>query len=167
MFEVGFTELLVISVLALIVLGPERLPKVVSEVGRWMGRARAMARQFREQLEDEVTIDLNASPKPTAPAAATATATAAATASTAPADAPVAPGLYDDPDLRHNDYPGAAYTPVDDAAVAPADPYAAPSGTAPGAVAEAAADANPASGTPAAEPGPSASGDDGHEQRRA
>ena len=53
MFEVGFSELLLIMVLALLVLGPQRLPKVVSEVGRWMGRARAMARQFREQLEVE------------------------------------------------------------------------------------------------------------------
>lgn len=53
MFEVGFSELLVIAALALVVLGPEKLPKVVGEIGRWMGRARAMARQFREQLEAE------------------------------------------------------------------------------------------------------------------
>ena len=53
MFEVGFSELLLIMGLALLVLGPEKLPKVVSQIGRWMGRARAMARQFREQLEDE------------------------------------------------------------------------------------------------------------------
>ena len=53
MFEVGFSELLVIAALALIVLGPEKLPKVVGEIGRWMGRARAMARQFRELLEEE------------------------------------------------------------------------------------------------------------------
>lgn len=57
MFEVGFSELLVIFALALIVLGPERLPRLVSQVGRWMGRARAMARQFRDQLETEVTFD--------------------------------------------------------------------------------------------------------------
>ena len=38
-------------------LGPEKLPRVVSEVGRWVGRARAMARQFREQLEEEVQIE--------------------------------------------------------------------------------------------------------------
>jgi sec-independent protein translocase protein TatB len=56
MFEVGFTEILVISVLALVVLGPEKLPRVAAQIGRWVGRARAMARQFREQLEDEVTL---------------------------------------------------------------------------------------------------------------
>ena len=38
-------------------LGPEKLPRVVSEVGRWVGRARAMARQFREQLEEEVQLE--------------------------------------------------------------------------------------------------------------
>jgi sec-independent protein translocase protein TatB len=57
MFEVGFTELLLISVIALVVLGPERLPKLVGQVGRWVGKARAMARQFREQLESEVNLD--------------------------------------------------------------------------------------------------------------
>jgi sec-independent protein translocase protein TatB len=54
MFEVGFSELLVIFVLALIVLGPEKLPRLAAQVGRWVGRARAMAKQFREQLEEEV-----------------------------------------------------------------------------------------------------------------
>ena len=54
MFEGRFSEILIIFVLALIVLGPEKLPRAVSEAGRWVGRARAMARQFREQLEEEV-----------------------------------------------------------------------------------------------------------------
>ncbi|MGE0583391.1 MAG: Sec-independent protein translocase protein TatB [Steroidobacteraceae bacterium] len=57
MFEVGFTELLLIFALALIVLGPEKLPRVASQVGRWVGRARAMARQFREQLEEEAILE--------------------------------------------------------------------------------------------------------------
>src|ERR1043165_804673 len=56
MFEIGFTEILVISVLALVVLGPEKLPRVAAQIGKWVGRARAMARQFREQLEDEVQL---------------------------------------------------------------------------------------------------------------
>ena len=44
MFDIGFSEILVIFVLALIVLGPEKLPRVAAQVGRWIGRARAMAR---------------------------------------------------------------------------------------------------------------------------
>ncbi len=57
MFDIGFSEILLIFVLALVVLGPEKLPKVASQVGRWVGRARGMARQFREQLEEEVTLE--------------------------------------------------------------------------------------------------------------
>jgi Sec-independent protein translocase protein TatA len=40
-----------------VVLGPEKLPRVVSEIGRWVGRARVMARQFRDQLEEEVQLE--------------------------------------------------------------------------------------------------------------
>ena len=75
MFEVGFSELLLIFALALVVLGPEKLPKLAQQVGRWVGRARAMARQFREQLEEEAhnletkvnvdpDIDTSLDPKP-------------------------------------------------------------------------------------------------------
>jgi Tat protein translocase TatB subunit len=57
MFEVGFTEIILILGIALLVLGPEKLPKLANQVGRWAGRARAMARQLRQQLDDEVTIN--------------------------------------------------------------------------------------------------------------
>ena len=53
MFEIGFTEILLILGIALLVLGPEKLPKLAADVGRWAGRARAMARQLRTQLEPE------------------------------------------------------------------------------------------------------------------
>jgi len=56
MFEVGFTEIILILGIALLVLGPEKLPKLANQVGRWAGRARAMARQLRQQLDEEVTI---------------------------------------------------------------------------------------------------------------
>lgn len=57
MFDVDFSELLVIFVVALVVLGPRRLPGLVSSLGRWVGKARSMARQFREQLESEIQLD--------------------------------------------------------------------------------------------------------------
>jgi len=53
MFEVGWSEYLLIFGLALVVLGPEKLPKLAASIGRWVGRARVMARQFRDQLESE------------------------------------------------------------------------------------------------------------------
>jgi sec-independent protein translocase protein TatB len=66
MLDVGFSEILLTSAIALIVLGPERLPKVARQVGNWMGRARAMARQLSEQLEREVSAEelLKAQNKP-------------------------------------------------------------------------------------------------------
>jgi Tat protein translocase TatB subunit len=86
MFEVGFTELLVIFALALVVLGPEKLPKLAAQVGRWVGRARAMARQFRDQLEVEANIDPM---KPTPP-----------TQDPAPAGAPPEPNAAEPPNER-------------------------------------------------------------------
>jgi sec-independent protein translocase protein TatB len=53
---VGF-ELLLIMVIALVVLGPAKLPKLAADIGRWTGRARAMARQLRNQLDQEIQAE--------------------------------------------------------------------------------------------------------------
>lgn len=72
-------------------LGPEKLPRVVAEIGRWVGRARAMARQFREQLEEEVQLEqarkaqAPTNPAPPPPSSTVPPLSAAAT------EAPVAP----------------------------------------------------------------------------
>jgi sec-independent protein translocase protein TatB len=50
-------EILLIMVIALLVLGPEKLPKLAAEIGRWLGRARAMARQLSAQLDQEVQVE--------------------------------------------------------------------------------------------------------------
>jgi Tat protein translocase TatB subunit len=70
MLDFGFSEILLTSAIALVVLGPERLPKVARQVGNWMGRARAMARQLSEQLEREVSAEqlLREQNKPQPPA---------------------------------------------------------------------------------------------------
>ena len=57
MFEVGFTEIILIFGIALLVLGPAKLPKLAADIGRWAGRARSMARQLRTQLEQETQFD--------------------------------------------------------------------------------------------------------------
>lgn len=67
MFEVGFTEIILIVGLALLVLGPEKLPGLAEKVGRWTGRARAMARQLRTQLEHEVSMEEMAKSRPSSP----------------------------------------------------------------------------------------------------
>lgn len=54
MFDVGFWELVILFGLGLMVLGPERLPKVAAKIGRWVGQARNMARHLSNQIRDEI-----------------------------------------------------------------------------------------------------------------
>ncbi len=54
MFDVGFWELTLIATLALLVLGPDKLPGVVNGVGRMLGRARSLARGLKMQIEREM-----------------------------------------------------------------------------------------------------------------
>ncbi len=121
MFDVAPTELLLVIVVALVVIGPKDLPKAMRFVGKWMGKARGMARHFRsgldtmmreaelEELEKQwreqndaimrefPRIDDVNAPTPTAkPAAPTATATGEqdadeAAAATAPAETHAVP----------------------------------------------------------------------------
>jgi sec-independent protein translocase protein TatB len=63
MFDIGFWELSLIMLLALLVLGPERLPGVVSTLGNWAGRARFMARSLRMQVERELAREVAESKK--------------------------------------------------------------------------------------------------------
>jgi sec-independent protein translocase protein TatB len=66
MFGVDFSELALIFIVALVVLGPTRLPGLVRKIGRWVGKARGMARDFQQQLENEINIDeLNRATKKT------------------------------------------------------------------------------------------------------
>ena len=57
MFDIGFGELLVCAVIALLVLGPERLPGAVRTVGRWVGRARHTVNHFTDQIDREIRAE--------------------------------------------------------------------------------------------------------------
>ena len=57
MFDVGFSELLVIAVVALLVLGPERLPRAARLAGLWVRRARAQWHSVRAELESEIAAE--------------------------------------------------------------------------------------------------------------
>jgi len=52
MFDLSWTELLVVAVVAIIVVGPKDLPQALRAVGRWTGKARRMARDFRRQFDE-------------------------------------------------------------------------------------------------------------------
>ena len=52
MFDIGWTELVVIGVVALVVIGPRELPQVLRTIGAWVGKARGMAREFHSGVSD-------------------------------------------------------------------------------------------------------------------
>ena len=53
MFDVGFWELVLLFVLGLVVLGPEKLPRVANQLGRYAGQARRMATTLTSQIRSE------------------------------------------------------------------------------------------------------------------
>lgn len=57
MFDVGFFELLLIGVVALLVIGPERLPVVARKAGMWVGRARRFVSQVKRDIDQEIQND--------------------------------------------------------------------------------------------------------------
>lgn len=57
MFGIGGQELILLMIIGLVVLGPERLPRIANQVGGWLGQARRMTRVMKRQLEEE--LDLN------------------------------------------------------------------------------------------------------------
>ena len=52
MFDIGWSELLLVLVVALVVVGPKDLPRLMRMAGRWVGKARAMADQFRASFDE-------------------------------------------------------------------------------------------------------------------
>jgi sec-independent protein translocase protein TatB len=52
MFDIGWSEFVLIAVVALIAIGPKELPGVLRTVGQWMGKARKMAAEFQSQFQE-------------------------------------------------------------------------------------------------------------------
>ena len=57
MFDIGFLELLVIALITLVVMGPERLPETIRTLSLWLGRLKQLWAKARSEIETEVGMD--------------------------------------------------------------------------------------------------------------
>ena len=57
MFDIGFQEMMLISIVALVVIGPERLPETIRSIMLWLGRIRRSFTDIKSELEQEIGID--------------------------------------------------------------------------------------------------------------
>lgn len=57
MFDIGFSELLIIGVVALLVLGPDKLPVAVRTCGLWVGRIRRSVGNIQREISEELRVD--------------------------------------------------------------------------------------------------------------
>jgi len=55
MFDIGFWELLIVAIVALFVVGPERVPGLIRSTGQWVGRIRAFTQSVRQELDQEIS----------------------------------------------------------------------------------------------------------------
>ncbi|MDO3380867.1 Sec-independent protein translocase protein TatB [Gilvimarinus algae] len=57
MFDIGFFELLLIAIVSLVIIGPERLPETVRAVSLWIGRLKRSLRETRSEIEKQIGAD--------------------------------------------------------------------------------------------------------------
>ena len=57
MFDIGFSEILIVATLTLIIMGPKRLPETVKTITLWLGRIRNFINSAKVEIENEVGID--------------------------------------------------------------------------------------------------------------
>jgi sec-independent protein translocase protein TatB len=56
-FDIGFSEIIVCAIVALIVIGPERMPEAVRTMGLWIGRLKRSLRETRVEIERQIGVD--------------------------------------------------------------------------------------------------------------
>jgi sec-independent protein translocase protein TatB len=120
MLDFGFSEILLTSAIALVVLGPEKLPKVARQVGNWMGRARVMARQLTEQLDREVSAEEFLRQQTTAAKKATAASSTSAATGSAATPSAATPSAATDSAAPATEAPPTYATPLAPDTVVPA-----------------------------------------------
>ena len=54
MFDIGWSEMMMIAIVAIVVIGPRQLPAALRTVGQWVSKARSMAREFQNSLDEMV-----------------------------------------------------------------------------------------------------------------
>jgi sec-independent protein translocase protein TatB len=57
MFDIGFTEIVLVAVIGLLILGPERMPIAVRTVGLWVGKIKRTVGGVQKEIQDELRID--------------------------------------------------------------------------------------------------------------
>lgn len=57
MFDIGFSELMLVGIVALIVIGPERLPKVARTAGQWLGRLNRYVSQVKQDIDRDIKLE--------------------------------------------------------------------------------------------------------------
>ena len=57
MFDIGFWELMIIGLVALLVVGPERLPKLAFTAGKWLGKGRSMLNAVKSEIDKEIKAE--------------------------------------------------------------------------------------------------------------
>lgn len=57
MFEVGFSELCMVGLVALLVIGPEKLPKIARLAGFWVGKTRSMVASVKAEIKEELRAE--------------------------------------------------------------------------------------------------------------
>jgi len=57
MFDIGFFEICLIAIIALVVIGPEKLPRVARIIGMWLGRAQGMVKTVKYEIDEQLRME--------------------------------------------------------------------------------------------------------------